>query len=453
MKHAETVFICSQCGSRTPKWLGRCPGCGEFGTFEEETREGEASKESVNTPLGGALQRLNQVVVGAEDRVLSGIGELDRVLGGGLVPGSVVLVGGDPGIGKSTLMLQALAALQKKGLDTLYVSGEESAQQLKMRSMRLGSHDLPILILTETHLKEVRGVVEERRPSAVVVDSVQTMYTDGVSSAPGSLTQVREVAARLVHLSKRTGISFFLVGHVTKEGAIAGPRVLEHMVDTVLYFEGDRGHAFRVLRAVKNRFGSTNEIGVFEMKDSGLSEVSNPSQLLLEERPLDVPGSVVVPCMEGTRPILLELQALAAPSSLGVPRRVTIGVDSARVSLLVAVMEKKAGIQLAGHDLFINVAGGMKTDEPALDLGIVGAIASSTLDRTIPSDTVLFGEIGLSGEIRGVSQVDIRLREAEKMGFKKCFLPASGPGSGTTSGGMSLVGVRSLSEALKLLFS
>ncbi len=451
MKNTETVFVCGSCGSRAPKWLGRCPSCGEFGTFEEETREEKAAEESVNAPLGGALQSLNDVVVGAEDRILSGIGELDRVLGGGLVPGSVVLVGGDPGIGKSTLMLQALAALQKKGLDTLYVSGEESAQQLKMRSMRLGAHDLPILILTETYLKEIRRAVEERRPSAVVVDSVQTMYTEGVASAPGSLTQVREVAARLVHLSKRTGISFFLVGHVTKEGAIAGPRVLEHMVDTVLYFEGDRGHAFRVLRAVKNRFGSTNEIGVFEMKDSGLSEVSNPSQLLLEERPLDVSGSVVVPCMEGTRPILLELQALAAPSSLGVPRRVTIGVDSARVSLLVAVMERKAGIQLAGHDLFINVAGGIKTDEPALDLGIVGAIASSAMDRTIPSDTVLFGEVGLSGEIRGVSQVDIRLREAEKMGFRKCFLPASSLGGGTGSKEMSLVGVRTLSEALKLL--
>jgi len=444
------MYTCENCGYRAPKWLGKCPGCESFQTFVEDAEKVETS--SSNSPFNMPLQVLSEVTIDSENRLTCGISELDRVLGGGLVPGSTILVGGDPGIGKSTLMLQTLAQLQKQGFKTLYVSGEESVRQIKMRSVRLKSDMLPILVLTETYQKRIRSIVDEHRPDVVVIDSIQTMYAEGNNSAPGSLSQVRDVASRFVSLSKQTGTPVFLVGHVTKEGAIAGPRVLEHMVDTVLYFEGDRGHALRILRAVKNRFGSTNEIGVFEMKDSGLAEVSNPSQLFLAERPLNVPGSVVVPCMGGTRPILLELQALVTPSPLGVPRRVTIGVDTARVSLLVAVLERKAGMQLTGQDLFLNVAGGVKADEPALDLGLAGAIASSCLERPISPDTVMLGEIGLSGEIRAVSQMDLRLREAEKMGFRRCFLPASNGSRAGKTKGLKLIGVDTLSEALKYWF-
>ena len=444
------MYTCENCGYRAPKWLGKCPGCESFQTFVEDAEKVESS--SLNTPYNMPLQVLSEVTADNESRMACGISELDRVLGGGLVPGSTILVGGDPGIGKSTLMLQTLAQLQKQGRKTLYVSGEESVRQIKMRSARLKSDTLPILVLTETYQKRIRGIVDEHRPDVVVIDSIQTMYAEGNNSAPGSLSQVRDVSSRFVSLSKQTGTPVFLVGHVTKEGAIAGPRVLEHMVDTVLYFEGDRGHALRILRAVKNRFGSTDEIGVFEMKDSGLAEVSNPSELFLAERPLNVPGSVVVPCMGGTRPILLELQALVTPSPLGMPRRVTIGVDTARVSLLVAVLERKAGMQLTGQDLFLNVAGGIKADEPALDLGLAGAIASSCLERPISPDTVMLGEIGLSGEIRAVSQVDLRLKEAEKMGFRRCFLPASNSTRACKTKGLKLIGLDTLSEALKYWF-
>ena len=444
------MYTCENCGYRAPKWLGKCPGCESFQTFVEDAEKVESS--SSNTPYNMPLQVLSEVTADNESRMACGIGELDRVLGGGLVPGSTILVGGDPGIGKSTLMLQTLAQLQKQGRKTLYVSGEESARQIKMRSARLKSDTLPILVLTETYQKRIRSIVDEHRPDVVVIDSIQTMYAEGNNSAPGSLSQVRDVSSRFVSLSKQTGTPVFLVGHVTKEGAIAGPRVLEHMVDTVLYFEGDRGHALRILRAVKNRFGSTDEIGVFEMKDSGLAEVSNPSELFLAERPLNVPGSVVVPCMGGTRPILLELQALVTPSPLGMPRRVTIGVDTARVSLLVAVLERKAGLQLTGQDLFLNVAGGIKADEPALDLGLAGAIASSCLEKPISPDTVMLGEIGLSGEIRAVSQVDLRLKEAEKMGFRRCFLPASNSTRACKTKGLKLIGLDTLGEALKYWF-
>ena len=444
------MYTCENCGYRAPKWLGKCPGCESFQTFVEDAEKVESS--SSNTPFNMPLQVLSEVTADNESRMACGISELDRVLGGGLVPGSTILVGGDPGIGKSTLMLQTLAQLQKQGRKTLYVSGEESVQQIKMRSARLKSDTLPILVLTETYQKRIRSIVDEHRPDVVVIDSIQTMYAEGNNSAPGSLSQVRDVSSRFVSLSKQTGTPVFLVGHVTKEGAIAGPRVLEHMVDTVLYFEGDRGHALRILRAVKNRFGSTDEIGVFEMKDSGLAEVSNPSELFLAERPLNVPGSVVVPCMGGTRPILLELQALVTPSPLGMPRRVTIGVDTARVSLLVAVLERKAGLQLTGQDLFLNVAGGIKADEPALDLGLAGVIASSCLERPISPDTVMLGEIGLSGEIRAVSQVDLRLKEAEKMGFRRCFLPASNSTRACKTKGLKLIGLETLSEALKYWF-
>jgi DNA repair protein RadA/Sms len=388
-----------------------------------------------------------------ENRLATGIGELDRVLGGGVVPGSVILIGGDPGIGKTTLLLQALPRLVTNGQKVLYVSGEESPRQIKMRGERLGVFDPELYILAETSLEEIFKTVQELRPAAMVVDSIQTTYTDQITSAPGSISQVQEVAGQLMWLAKRSGLPIFIIGHVTKEGAIAGPRLLEHIVDTVLYFEGDKGHTYRILRAVKNRFGSANEIGVFEMKDSGLEEVSNPSELFLAERPQKSNGSVVVSSLEGSRPILVELQALVSPTGYSMPKRMANGVEINRVSLLLAVMEKRLGLHLAGQDVYVNVVGGMRIDEPAIDLGIVVAITSSLRERPVDHRTVLLGELGLGGEVRAISQADLRIREAAKLGFRRCILPDRNLAKLDPVEGVELIGVREIGEALDAVLS
>jgi len=392
-------------------------------------------------------------VEGADaDRYLTGISEFDRVLGGGLVLGSLVLIGGDPGIGKSTLLIQASDLLGRDGKTVLYTSGEESARQIRMRADRLGLGSDRVFVLAENSMEKIMGAVAQVKPDAVVVDSIQSVYTEALEAAPGSLSQIRDTAARFMTLAKGHGIPVFLVGHVTKEGFIAGPKALEHMVDTVLYFEGERGQPFRILRAVKNRFGSTNEIAVFEMKDSGLVEVTNPSELFLSHRGARASGSVVVPCMEGTRPILVELQALVSPSSFGMPRRTCMGVDPNRVSLLAAVLEKRVGYTMSGHDLYLNVTGGMRVDEPAVDLGVVAAMVSSLLDHPLDMGLVVFGEVGLSGEIRGTGQGDLRIREAAKMGFSTCLLPAKTAHLLAGSESMTLLEAESIPQALDALF-
>jgi DNA repair protein RadA/Sms len=387
----------------------------------------------------------------SETRQPTGIGELDRVLGGGIVPGSLVLIGGDPGIGKSTLLLQAMHTLAEKAGKVLYVSGEESASQTRLRGERLGAASKNLLILAENSLEAILSQATMLKPVAMVVDSIQTIWTSTLESAPGSVSQVRESAGKLMLLAKGSNVPVFIVGHVTKDGSIAGPRVLEHMVDTVLYFEGDGSHPFRILRAVKNRFGSTNEIGVFEMKTEGLCGVTNPSELFLSERPLGVSGSVVTTSLEGSRPLLVELQALVTPSSYGVPRRTTIGVDHNRLALLVAVLEKKVGMHLSGQDIFLNAAGGARLNEPAADLAMIMAVASSHLDKSISSQTVVFGEVGLAGEVRAVTQPELRIAEAEKLGFKRCILPVSSL-KRIKKRGIRLEGVATVQDAMDLIF-
>ena len=452
MARERTLFSCQSCGYQTPKWLGRCPDCGRWESLvEERVAPARANRRGVAVAARRPT-RLADIAAEGEERRTTAIGELDRVLGGGIVPGSAILIGGDPGIGKSTLLLQATASLAASGAKVLYVSGEESAQQIRMRGDRLGVGDSMASILCETSLERILEVAEEIAPDVIAVDSIQTVTSGELSSAAGSIGQVRESAARLVSFSKQSGAACFLVGHVTKEGALAGPRVLEHMVDTVLYFEGDRGHTFRVLRAVKNRFGSTNEIGVFEMKENGLAPVVNPSELFLSERLVGVAGSVVVAAIEGTRPILVELQALVTPSAFGTPRRTTLGIDSNRLALLVAVLEKKVGLHLTGQDIFLNVAGGLSIDEPAADLGAVAAVASSFLDRPIEPGTLLIGEVGLAGEVRAIHQAEARVREARKMGFRRCLLPAASERRVGASDGCELVGVESLDAVWKVLF-
>jgi DNA repair protein RadA/Sms len=454
MPKARTIFACQTCGSQSPRWLGRCPDCQGWNTLiEERVDTGPESKSYASQGTPAAAQPLTEVRAAETPRQRSGIDELDRVLGGGVVPGSVVLIGGDPGIGKSTLVLQALAALARTGSGAmLYVSGEESPQQIKMRADRLGIAEERLLVLAETSLERIVEQLQTLAPAAVAIDSIQTVFTEQLGSAPGSIGQVRESAARLVVHSKSVNRATFLVGHVTKDGSFAGPRVLEHMVDTVLYFEGDRGHPFRILRAVKNRFGSTNEIGVFEMKESGLQPVANPSALFLAERPEEVPGSVVIASIEGTRPILVEVQALVSPTSFGTPRRTTLGCDPNRVAVLIAVLEKKMGMHLLGQDVFVNVAGGVRIDEPAADLGVIAAVASSFLDKPVDPQTLLIGEVGLAGEVRAISQADTRVREAMKLGFARCILPESSRRQLPAFDGMELLGVSSLADAWQLLF-
>ncbi len=447
----KTFYTCQKCGLQSPKWLGRCPDCMEWNTLVEETAppragKGGSGKGQISVPV-----LLRDVAAAEEDRIRCGIRELDRVLGGGVVPGSFILIGGDPGIGKSTLLLQGAARLADSG-EALYVTAEESARQIKLRAERLGISADRLLVLAETSLEAILERVEERKPAFLVVDSIQTIFTAALESAPGSVSQVRECAGRLMHLAKGGGPSVFIVGHVTKEGSIAGPRMLEHMVDTVLYFEGDPGHPYRILRAVKNRFGSTNEIGVFEMKDSGLAEVLNPSEIFLAERPQGASGSVVIPSLEGTRPILVELQALVSGSSLGTPRRTAIGIDHNRVSLLVAVLEKKVGLSLMAQDIFLNVAGGVRLNEPATDLGVAAALASSHLNRPIPARTALFGEIGLAGEVRAVSRPELRVKEAARLGFNRCFLPAGNLKNLEAPPGIWLGGVHTAAELLEEIF-
>ncbi|MBT3312928.1 MAG: DNA repair protein RadA [Desulfobacteraceae bacterium] len=453
-KNTKTHFCCQSCGYQTPKWMGKCPDCGEWDTFVEEISAPQdvPGISGVMVPGSSKPVPIDSVDLEVEQRLLTGIDEFDRVLGGGIVAGSLILIGGDPGIGKSTLMLQSIHGLAGKGHRVLYVSGEESTRQIKMRSERLSAISPDILVVSETSLDAVSQMVKSVEPDVLVIDSIQTMFSGELTSAPGSVSQVRESTMRIMAIAKKTGIPAFLVGHVTKDGAIAGPRVMEHMVDTVLYFEGDKNHIFRILRAVKNRFGSTNEIGVFEMKESGLNEVGNPSAVFLAERPDNAPGSVVTACMEGTRPILVELQGLASSTNLGTPRRTILGLDQNRVALLVAVMEKKLGINLAGHDIFMNVAGGVKVQEPAVDIGIVSAIASSFLDKPIPEETVVLGEVGLTGEVRAISHVEIRVAEIKKMGFTRCLLPKSNLKRMTKIEGIEVTGIGTVSEAVETLF-
>ncbi len=446
----KSWFSCQQCGYQAARWLGKCPDCGAWNSLVEERAELTTPDGRPRLP-GGKPISIKDVAAHAEDRRCTGIAEFDRVLGGGLVAGSLVLIGGDPGIGKSTLLLQVMNRLAQAGAPILYVSGEESPQQIRLRGARMGVTAEKLFLLAETSLEHILQQAADLRPAVVVVDSIQTVFTAAVESAPGSVSQVRETAGRLMIYAKGSGVPVFLVGHVTKEGAIAGPRVLEHLVDTVLYFEGGSGHPYRILRAVKNRFGSTNEIGVFEMRDDGLDEVENPSELFLAERPKGVPGSVVIATMEGSRPLLVELQALVCSTQFGVPRRTTIGVDHNRVALLVAVLEKKVGMHLSGLDIFINVAGGVRLSEPAIDLGVVCAIASSHLDRAVPADCLILGEVGLAGEVRGISRPDIRVREAVKLGFTRCILPLTAAQQVRVEG-IELIGVASVDEALARLW-
>ena len=453
-KASKTLFTCQSCGYQAPKWMGKCPDCGGWGSFVEE-RQAVGGPLSVRRDAAVAPATpvpIDSIEIENEKRLSTAIQEFDRVLGGGIVAGSLILIGGDPGIGKSTLMLQALYGLAGQGRKVLYVSGEESIRQIRLRSKRLATVSANLLVVSEVEVDAVLAMVDSVRPEVVVIDSIQTMFSPELGSAPGSVSQVREATVRLMLMAKRSGIPAFLVGHVTKDGAIAGPKLLEHMVDTVLYFEGDRNHIFRVLRAVKNRFGSTNEIGVFEMKDKGLDEVANPSAVFLSERPAAAAGSVVAASMEGTRPILVELQALTSGTSFGTPRRTILGLDANRVALLAAVMEKKVGMHLMGYDIFMNVAGGVKVVEPAVDLAIVAAIASSFLDKPVPDRTVVVGEVGLTGEVRAVGQAEQRILEARKMGFNRCILPQSNLKRLPEVEGIEIAGVRSVPEAVEALF-
>lgn len=452
-KAKTSAFFCQNCGYESAKWMGQCPGCKEWNTFVEELVDRKAlSGSGKRKPASEAKPvPLSSIVASDEERVSTNMKELDRVLGGGIVRGSLVLVGGDPGIGKSTLLLQVCRNLSAQGLSVLYVSGEESLQQIKIRAERIGTFTDHLLLLCETNLELIREVVERQKPQIVVIDSVQTMYNESVGSAPGSVSQVREATSVLMQIAKGMDISIFIVGHVTKEGVVAGPRVLEHMVDTVLYFEGDRHESYRILRGVKNRFGSTNEIGVFEMRTEGLTEVENPSEYMLSGKPADASGSVVACSVEGTRPILLEIQALICHSYFNNPRRTATGTDFNRVNLLLAVLEKRLGMQLSDCDAYVNIAGGIRMNEPAIDLGIVLATISSKLDLTIDEKTICFGEVGLSGEVRGVTMAEQRVAEAAKLGFKRCILPSVCLGAAKSVKGIELVGVSNVKEALEAI--
>jgi DNA repair protein RadA/Sms len=445
----KTVFSCQACGFESSKWLGRCPDCGEWNSFVEERQEAATPTKGRPPEMGGHPKPYD-VIDGAEaDRISSGIDEFDRVLGGGIVPGSMVLIGGEPGIGKTTLLTQVADLLARTGGPVLYVSGEESERQIKLRGERLGISGAGLFILGETSLERILEHVDTLKPAALVVDSVQTIYSAKFSSAPGSISQVRECATQLLFLAKGRGITTFLIGHVTKDGSLAGPKSLEHIVDTVLYFEGEKQQHHRIVRAVKNRFGAVSEMGVFEMTGTGLQAVPNPSALFLSERVEGSPGSAVVATLEGSRPMLVEVQALVSPTAFGTPRRMSIGLDASRTTMLLAVLEKRVGLELLGDDVFVSVAGGLEVAEPAVDLGVAAAVASSFRNRPVPARTVLIGEVGLAGEVRGVGQVGLRIREAAQMGFDRCILPARNlPPS---HDGIRLVGVRTLEEALERL--
>lgn len=451
----STVFFCRECGYESAKWMGQCPGCREWNSFVEEPVNTRALKKngSGNSTVSGTATVLSQITMKEEDRISTGMKELDRVLGGGVVAGSLTLVGGDPGIGKSTLLLQVCRNLSDSGHKVLYISGEESLKQIKMRAMRIGEFSDNLLLLCETNLAIIEKTIKELEPKVVIIDSIQTMYSEEVTSAPGSVSQVRESTGMFLQMAKGLGVSIFIVGHVTKEGTVAGPRVLEHMVDTVLYFEGDRYASYRILRGVKNRFGSTNEIGVFEMREQGLTEVANPSEYMLSGRPEDAAGCVVACTVEGTRPLMVELQALVCNSNFGIPRRQATGMDFNRVNLLMAVLEKRVGVQISNCDAYVNLAGGMKIQEPAVDLGVVMAIISSFRNRPINEKTVVFGEVGLSGEVRAVSLSEQRLQEAKKLGFTTCIMPRANADALKAKGNdkIKIIGVSNVQEAIELI--
>ena len=448
----KTAFFCQKSGYESAKWMGQCPACREWNTFVEEPTAAKtpAGTQGIgnHSAAGRKPVHLTEISTGKEERIPTGIGELDRVLGGGIVPGSLTLVGGDPGIGKSTLLLQVCRMLSTAGHQVLYISGEESLRQIKLRAVRIGEFNENLSLLCETNLDIIRAVMEKEKPEMAVIDSIQTMYNEEVSSAPGSVSQVRESTNVLMQITKGMGISIFIVGHVTKDGNVAGPRVLEHMVDTVLYFEGDRHASYRILRGVKNRFGSTNEIGVFEMQTEGLVEVKNPSEYMLNGRPEGASGSAVACSMEGTRPILIEIQALVCHSNFGIPRRTAAGCDFNRVNLLMAVLEKRARINLSTSDAYVNIAGGIKMNEPAIDLGITLAVVSSYKDQVIDEKTVVFGEVGLSGEVRAVSMAEQRVLEAKKLGFERVILPAVCMKSVEKIGGIALIPVENIQDAI-----
>lgn len=450
----KTTFFCKECGFESPKWLGQCPGCKEWDSFVEEPVVKTAAGRSVTVTEHREPSKLSEIVTNDEVRTLTGIGELDRVLGGGIVTGSLVLVGGDPGIGKSTLLLQMCKQLAEAGKDVLYVSGEESAKQIKMRADRLGTFQKELFLLSETDLDIVTEVIGRKKPEIVIIDSIQTMYREEIGSAPGSVSQVRETTSTLMRLAKSLPVSIFIVGHVTKEGVVAGPRVLEHMVDTVLYFEGDGGASYRFLRGVKNRFGSTDEIGVFEMRGNGLVEVPNPSEYMLAGKPKQAPGSIVVCSIEGTRPILIEVQALVCQTNFNMPRRTSTGTDYNRVNLLMAVIEKRMGVRMGDCDAYINVAGGMRIHEPALDLGIILALLTSYRNQSLDDETICFGEVGLAGEVRAVNMAEQRVLEAAKLGFKRCILPKVNCRqlalTKEQTRGLELVGIESIHELLEV---
>lgn len=447
MAKEKQIFFCQECGFESSKWMGQCPGCKSWNTFCEEKITVGAKKQSGRTAV--VPTSILEVKTADETRFSTGLEELNRVLGGGIVNGSLVLVGGDPGIGKSTILLQMCRNLSEDGHKVLYVSGEESLAQIKMRAERIGTFKRDMLLLCANNLEDVEEYVTKDRPRVIVIDSIQTIIVDDISSAPGSVSQVKEVTARLMRMAKQMDIAIFIVGHVTKEGTVAGPRNLEHMVDTVLYFEGDRNAGFRILRAVKNRFGSTNEIGVFEMLETGLSEVNNPSKVMLDGRPKNTSGSVVVCSMEGTRPLLLEIQALVCQTSFNLPRRTSVGIDYNRVNLLLAVLEKRVGLVLSGCDAYVNIAGGMRLDDPSADLGIVYALVSSSRNKPVDEGLVAFGEVGLSGEVRGVSSAEQRINEAKKMGFTTCIVPKSNLDNIKKTEGIKVIGVANLAQALE----
>lgn len=449
---ATSIFYCQNCGHESSKWMGQCPGCREWNTFVEET----VNKQPHMGVAGNGTRRpnaqkpsvLTEITIREDDKLATGMEELDRVLGGGIVQGSLTLVGGDPGIGKSTLLLQVCRKLSTAGHKVLYISGEESLTQIKMRADRIGTFTENMLLLCETNLDDISEAIREQKPEVVIIDSIQTMYNENVSAAPGSVSQVRESTGILLQLAKGLNVSVMIVGHVTKEGTVAGPRVLEHMVDTVLYFEGDRHASYRILRGVKNRFGSTNEIGVFEMREQGLMEVQNPSEYMLNGRAENASGSVVTCTMEGTRPLLVEIQALVCHSNFGIPRRQATGTDFNRVNLLMAVLEKRSGVQLASCDAYVNITGGMKIAEPAIDLGIVLASLSSFKNRPISPKLVAFGEVGLSGEVRAVSLARQRVSEAEKLGFEICVVPEVCAEECRKNSKIQVIGVRTVQDAM-----
>ena len=458
-RFSKTVFVCQECGSQAPKWLGRCADCGAWNSFVEERPQetnGVAATDHRYSLAGGAAARpYSEIQLEQHARLSTGINEFDRVLGGGIVPGSLVLLGGEPGIGKSTLLLQAAANMARTVGPVLYTSGEESAHQIKARGERLSVGEAPLFLLSETCLERILEEIARIKPALVIVDSVQTVFSLKFQSAPGSIGQVREAATQLLFTAKGQNIPTFLVGHITKDGSLAGPKALEHVVDTVLYFEGERHHSHRVVRAVKNRFGAASELGVFEMTSTGLRPVPNPSKMFLAERPVNAPGSAVLCSVEGSRPILVEVQALVSSATYGTARRMASGIDAQRLSLLLAVLEKRAGLNLIGDDVFVNIAGGMTVDEPASDLGVLVAIASSVRNKAIPATIAMFGEVGLAGEVRGVTQAALRVREAAQMGFRRCIMPGANidPADPGLAGDCELVGVRTVGDALDAMLA